>query len=127
MLLAGRLKTDVPVLLKGGYSKRDQAGENPVFIVESVTPFVELRGSGSVAVALELPLGLKLAPDVLADLRHVVTTHVGSAPVEVRWSDGAGVTARLRSRSLGVAVTAAALSDLRAVLGATRVKLVRGS
>ena len=32
---------DVPVLMKGGYSKRDQDAESPTFIVESVTPFAD--------------------------------------------------------------------------------------
>ncbi len=48
-MLADRVQTDVPVLLKGGYSKRDQDAENPTFIVESLTPLAELRterGSG---------------------------------------------------------------------------------
>ncbi|MDQ6827259.1 MAG: DNA polymerase III subunit alpha, partial [Gemmatimonadota bacterium] len=53
-LIGERIRPDVPVLLKGGYSKRDQGGENPTFIVESVTPFTELRATGNVAVALEI-------------------------------------------------------------------------
>src|SRR4029078_6903682 len=56
-LLSDRIKTDVPVLLKGGYSRRDQEGENATFSVESVTPFVELRMTGQVAVALDLTTG----------------------------------------------------------------------
>ena len=46
-MLADRVKTDVPVLLKGSYSRRDQDVENPTFIVESLTPFVELRLNGA--------------------------------------------------------------------------------
>ncbi|MFN2398410.1 MAG: DNA polymerase III subunit alpha [Gemmatimonadaceae bacterium] len=126
-LIGDRVRTDVPVLLKGGYSRRDQAGDNPVFIVESVTPFSELRANGNVAVAFELPAGASISPGVIADLRHIVQTHAGSAPVELRWTDGSGTTARLRSRTLRIAVTHSALSDLRAVFGAARVKLVRGS
>jgi hypothetical protein len=45
-MLADRVKTDVPVLLKGSYSRRDQDVENPTFIVESLTPFVEMRLTG---------------------------------------------------------------------------------
>jgi DNA polymerase-3 subunit alpha len=37
-VLADRVRTDVPILLKGGYSKRDQDAETPTFIVEKVTP-----------------------------------------------------------------------------------------
>mgnify|MGYP006145463459 CR=1 FL=1 len=40
-MLADRIRTDVPVLVKGGYSKRDSDAESPTFIVESVTPFTE--------------------------------------------------------------------------------------
>jgi hypothetical protein len=64
-------------------------------------------------------------PDVFKDVRAVLDAHPGSAPVEVRWKDTAGSTARLRSRSLKVAANGAALTELRALLGPARVKLVR--
>jgi hypothetical protein len=57
----------------------------------------------------------------------MVDAHAGSAPIELRWNDGNGSSARLRSRSLRIAVTNAALHDLRALLGTERVRLVRGS
>lgn len=134
-MLADRVKTDVPVLLKGSYSRRDQDVDNPTFIVESLTPFVELRLTGQVAVAIDLTSrgagnGPGLTPDVIRDVRVVVETHstghTSSPPLEVQWSDGAGSAARLKSRSLRLAASQAALSDLRAVLGADRVRLVRG-
>ncbi len=56
-LLRDRAKPDVPVLLKGSYSKRDQGVEHPTFIIETLTPFAELRAMGNVAVAIELPPG----------------------------------------------------------------------
>ena len=130
-LLSDRIKTDVPVLLKGGYSRRDQGVENPTFIVESVTPFVELRLTGQVAVALDITSGDGLAPEVMHDVRGVIdahtTTHAGAPPLELRWSDGNGTRARLRSRSLRLAASQAALNELRALLGAERVRLVRGN
>jgi DNA polymerase-3 subunit alpha len=126
-LLGDRIKADVPVLLKGGYSKRDQEVDNPTFIVESVTPFVELRATGNVAVSIELAVGAPVSADVLHDVREMVDAHAGSAPIELRWNDGNGTSARLRSRSLRIAVTNAALHDLRALLGTERVRLVRGS
>jgi DNA polymerase-3 subunit alpha len=52
--LSDRIRTDVPLLVKGGYSRRDQAADNPTFIVESVHRFEELRLSGQVSVAIEL-------------------------------------------------------------------------
>jgi DNA polymerase III subunit alpha len=136
-MLADRVKTDVPVLLKGSYSRRDQDVDNPTFIVESLTPFVELRLTGQVAVAIDLTSRASgatdepgLTPDVIRDVRVVVETHstghASSPPLEVQWSDGRGSAARFKSRSLRIAASQAALSDLRAVLGADRVRLVRG-
>jgi DNA polymerase III subunit alpha len=129
-LLGARVKSDIPVVMKGSYSRRDQDVENPTFIVESVTPFVELRLTGQVAVAIDVSSGGHLTPDVMRDVRAVVeahTTHASSPPLEVQWDDGNGVRARLRSRSLKIAASQAALTDLRALLGADRVRLVRGS
>jgi len=126
-LLADRIRPDVPVLLKGGYSKRDQGVENPTFIVESVTPFVELRAMGNVAVSIELTAGASISAEVMHDVKDLIEVHSGSAPLELRWNDGNGSSARLRSRSLRIAVTNTALNDLRALLGEDRVRLVRGS
>ncbi|MDQ2766836.1 MAG: DNA polymerase III subunit alpha [Gemmatimonadota bacterium] len=126
-LLGDRIKPDIPVLFKGGYSKRDQEVDNPTFIVETVTPFTELRATGNVAVSIELAAGAPVAADVMHDVREMVDAHAGSAPIELRWNDGNGASARLRSRSLKIAVTNAALHDLRALLGTERVRLVRGS
>ncbi len=126
-LLADRIRADVPILLKGGYSKRDQDVENPTFIVESVTPFVELRAMGNVAVSIELTAGASISAEVMHDVKDLIEVHSGSAPLELRWNDGNGGSARLRSRSLRIAVTNTALNDLRALLGEDRVRLVRGS
>jgi len=126
-LLGDRIKPDIPVLFKGGYSKRDQEVDNPTFIVESVTPFTELRATGNVAVSIELAAGAPVTADVMHDVREMVDAHAGSAPIELRWNDGKGGSARLRSKSLRIAVTNAALTDLRALLGTERVRLVRGS
>jgi hypothetical protein len=88
--------------------------------------------TGQVAVAIDLSsAGGELSPDVMRDVRAVVdshsTSHASSPPLEVQWSDGSGTRARLRSRSLRIAASQAALSDLRNLLGADRVRLVRGS
>jgi len=141
-MLGDRVKADIPVLLTGSYSRRDQGVENPTFIVESLTPFVEKRLNGSVAVAIDLShrpdangtsegSAGRLTADMMRDIRAVVenhaTSHASSPPLEVQWNDGSGTRARLRSRSLRIAASQAALSDLRALLGADRVHLVRGS
>jgi DNA polymerase-3 subunit alpha len=130
-LLADRIRSDVPVLMKGGYSKRDQDADSPTFIVESVTPFAELRLNGQVSIAIEITTGDGVEAEVMRDVRAVIdahaTPHSGAPPLELRWSDGNGARARLRSRSLRLAATQAALTDLRALLGNERVRLVRGS
>ncbi|HEY5545705.1 MAG TPA: DNA polymerase III subunit alpha [Gemmatimonadaceae bacterium] len=134
--LSPRVLTDVPMLIRGGYPRRDQGVDNPTFIVETVQRFEELRVSGQVAVSIELAPTPRtsddpatasgdLMPDVFRDVRAVFDAHPGSAPVEVRWKDQAGSAARLRSRSLKVAANGAALAELRALLGSERVKLVR--
>jgi len=126
-VLSDRIRTDVPLLLKGGYSRRDQTEENATFIIEGITRFEEVRASGQMAVAIDLVLGAGMPPEVMDDVRAVVEAHHGSTPLELRWSDGNGSRARLRSRSLKLAATGAALTELRALLGAERVRLVRGS
>jgi DNA polymerase-3 subunit alpha len=132
--LNDRIRPDVPVLLEGGFSKRDQAGEQATYIVETVTKLAELRATGRVTVEIDLgavgaagAVSPALAPHVMADVRAVADAHPGAAPLEARWSDGNGTGARWRSRTLAISGSAAALSDLRALLGAERVRLVRGN
>jgi DNA polymerase-3 subunit alpha len=128
--LADRVRPDIPVLLEGGYSKRDQGGENPTFIVEDVTRLAELRTNGRVIVAIDLTPqgpGLPLTPHVMTDVRAIADASPGSAPLEVRWSDGSDPLVRFRSSSAAVSATPSTLNDLRALLGAERVRLVRAS
>jgi DNA polymerase-3 subunit alpha len=130
-VLGPRVRTDLPMLIKGGYSRRDQAGDNPTFIVESITPMAELRLTGQVAIALDLRTPAQLPPDIFADVRAVVaahaTTHASAPALELQWSDGSGTRARLRSRTLRIPASQTVLNDLRALLGDERVRLVRGS
>ena len=85
------------------------------------------RGGGSALRQVNHILAAPLPADVLRDVRAIVESHAGSAPIEVRWRDHNGANARFRSRSLKIAVTNAALNELRALLGDERVRLVRGS
>jgi DNA polymerase III subunit alpha len=140
-VLSDRIRTDVPLLVRGGYSRRDQGTDNPTFIIESVQRFEELRIAGQVTVAIDLsgignreagidePNGgaASVTPDVMHDVRAVAEAHPGAAPLEIRWNDGNGTQARLRSRSIKLSATNAALTELRALLGQGRVRLVRGS
>jgi DNA polymerase-3 subunit alpha len=126
-VLGDQVKTDVPVLVEGGYSKRDQGAESPTFIVEKITRLAEKRVNGQLAVAIELDQGAQLSPSVMHDVRAACAAYPGTAPIEVRWQDRrAGQAARFRSRSLTVAASNAALSELRALLGEERVRIVRG-
>ncbi len=125
-----QVRTDIPVLLKGGYSKRDRDADSPTFIIESVTKFTDLAFSGQVGVAITLGDGKDVNAEVLRDVRAVVETHSTGSTVapalEVRWrGENGGGDARLRSRSLRLPASHAALTELRALLGPDRVHLVR--
>jgi DNA polymerase III subunit alpha len=122
-----RVQADVPVLLKGGYSKRDQGTDAATFIVESVTRLAELRTQGQLSVSLDLGEDISLPTLVMNDVRAVVDAHPGSAPLEVCWNGTDGSRARLRSASLKLSPASAALLELRALLGPERVHLVRGN
>jgi DNA polymerase-3 subunit alpha len=141
-VLSDRIRSDVPLLVRGGYSRRDQGTDNPTFIIESVQRFEELRIAGQVTVAIELSgsgtreagsgtdgggASIGITPDIMQDVRAVAEAHPGAAPLEIRWNDGNGTQARLRSRSIKLSATNAALTELRALLGQERVRLVRGS
>ncbi len=126
-VISDRLRTDIPVLLKGGYGRRDQENEKPTFFVDEVVPLAERRTNGAVIVSLQLESRANLTPDVMADIRAVAEGHPGTAPLEVSWSDGRGRSSRFRSRTLTMAADGAALTELRALLGHERVRLVRGN
>jgi DNA polymerase-3 subunit alpha len=122
-----RVHADVPVLIKGGYSKRDQDAESATFIVESITRLAELRTQGQLSVSLDLGEDAPLPAMVMRDVRAVIDAHPGSAPLEVCWNGTDGSRARLRSASLKLSPASAALLELRALLGTERVHLVRGN
>ena len=122
-----RVQVDVPVQLKGGYSKRDQGVESATFIVESVTRLAELRTQGQISVSLDLSESVSLPAFVMRDVRAVIDAHPGAAPLEVCWNGADGSRARLRSASLKLSPASAALLELRALLGPEHVHLVRGN
>ncbi|HMI54560.1 MAG TPA: DNA polymerase III subunit alpha, partial [Gemmatimonadaceae bacterium] len=55
--LNDQIRTDVPLLLRGAYSRRDEGADNPAFIVESATKLAEMRTGGQVTVAIDLAKG----------------------------------------------------------------------
>ena len=93
-----------------------------------MTRFADMTFSGQIGVSISLGGSKDVTADVLRDVRAVIETHSTAstaAPVlEVRWRDGNGGT-KLRSRSLRLPASHAALTELRALLGSDRVHLVR--
>jgi DNA polymerase-3 subunit alpha len=125
--LSDQVKTDIPILMKGGYSRRDQDADNPSFVVESVTKLAELRANGQVMISIELRKDPSRMPATMQELRSIVEAYPGTVPLEVEYSDGNGLRATLRSRSLTLAVNSTALGELRSLLGNDSVRLQRGS
>ena len=125
--LADQVKTDIPILLKGGYARRDQDADNPSFVAESVTQLAELRGNGQVMISITLRKDPARVPAMMSELRSIVEAYPGAVPLEVNYSDGNGLRATLRSRSLTLAVNNTVLSELRSLLGDDSVRLQRGS
>ncbi|MEO8193753.1 MAG: DNA polymerase III subunit alpha [Gemmatimonadales bacterium] len=125
--LADQVKTDIPILMRGGYARRDQDADNPSFVVESVTKLADLRANGQVMIAIELRKDQSLGPSIIQDLRSIVEAYPGAVPLEVQYSDANGLRSTLRSRTLTLAVNGTALSELRSLLGNDAVRLQRGS
>jgi DNA polymerase-3 subunit alpha len=125
--LSDHVKTDIPILLRGGYARRDQDADNPSFVAESVTQLAELRGNGQVMISITLKKDPSRVPTTMAELRTIVEAYPGTVPLEVNYSDGNGLRATLRSRSLTLAVNNTVLSELRSLLGTDSVRLQRGS
>ncbi|HVF38322.1 MAG TPA: DNA polymerase III subunit alpha [Gemmatimonadaceae bacterium] len=126
-VLCDHVRTDIPVLLRGGYARRDQDADNPSFVVESVTRLAELRANGQVMIAIDLQKDPSRSPELMRDIRSIVESYPGTVPLELQYSDGNGLRARLRSRSLTLAVNTTALGELRSLLGNDAVRLQRGS
>jgi len=127
--------------LSGGYSGRDRDEEQAPFIVEVAQPLDELKTAGAIGVALRWS-PLTPPPGASRAVAALCAAHPGPAPVLVEWSDGdgphpltpplrnaergtGGEVARLRSRSLRVAVDDELLGALRDLLGPEHVHLVR--
>jgi len=122
----GTVETDAVVLLRGKVSDRDRdEGDPPVFL-DSAEPLGQVRGSGRLAVRIDLGGHESLADDTFASARAVADAHPGAAPVEVvlTESNGSG-TPRLRSRSLRVSPDRETIRALEGVFGKGRVGLAK--
>ncbi|HET7632708.1 MAG TPA: DNA polymerase III subunit alpha [Gemmatimonadaceae bacterium] len=126
--LGSRVRTDEPVLIEGGYSRRDHEADNATLILAKLKPLSEVRVDGQVALAIELTPEELTNADIVRDIRSIVeahsTSHAASQPLVVQWREGSEVQT-FRSRSLRVQVTHAALTELQAMLGRDRVRPVR--
>ena len=125
--LSDQVKTDIPILLKGGYARRDQDADNPSWVAESVTKLSDLRANGQVMISIFLRKDPARVPAMIKELKSIVDSYPGTVPLEVDYSDGNGLRATLRSRTLTLAVNNTVLNELRSLLGEDSVRLQRGS
>src|SRR5205807_8039766 len=120
------IHADDALLLSGGHSARDRDEEQAPFIVDAARPLDELKDSGAIGIALSWPSADPPPPDVARAVAALCASHPGPAPVLLEYG-GNGTQARLRSRSLRVAVADDLLAALRELLGAERVQLVKAT
>ncbi|MYA42914.1 MAG: DNA polymerase III subunit alpha [Gemmatimonadetes bacterium] len=122
----GTVETDAVVLLRGKVSDRDRdEGDPPVFL-DAAEPLGQVRGSGRLAVRIDLGGHESLADDTFASARAVADAHPGAAPVEVVLTDSNGSGApRLRSRSLRVSPDRDTIRALEGLFGKGRVGLAK--
>jgi len=131
------IRPDAALLLSGGYSGRDRDEEQAPFIVEVAQPLDDLKTAGAIGVALRWSPLAPPPPGASRAVAALCAAHPGPAPVLVEWWEeenghggvpglAPGVSAaRLRSRSLRVAVDDELLGALRDLLGPEHVHLVR--
>jgi DNA polymerase-3 subunit alpha len=123
--LSGVIVPDAALLLTGSYSTRDRGEERAPFVVEDAQPLAGLKPSGAVGVELTWEPGQGPDQQSARAVAALCAAHPGAAPVLVQWSDGNGLTARLRAQRLRVELDEGLLEGLRQVLGPDRVRLVR--
>ncbi|HKI94046.1 MAG TPA: DNA polymerase III subunit alpha [Gemmatimonadales bacterium] len=123
--LSRTITPDAALLLVGGYSARDRGEDRAPFIVQDAVPLPELRAQGVVGLEVRWSAGNGFDRESARTLTALCAAHPGPAPFFVEWHDGNGTTARLRSRSVRVALDDELLEALRDLVGADRVRLVK--
>src|SRR5207245_10860850 len=108
------------------HSARDRYQDQSPFIVRAARPVDELKDCGAIGIGLSWPSADPPPPDVARAVAPLCASHPGPAPVLLEYG-GNGTQARLRSRSLRVAVADDLLAALRELLGAERVQLVKAT
>ena len=119
------LQQDAVVLLRGTVSNRERDEDDPPIFLDVAEPLASVGEAGRVAVSIEVPTGGTLSKEACGRARTLLSSHPGSAPVEVRLTNGSDSNPRLRSKTLKVSPDVEAISGLREIFGEERVRLVR--
>jgi DNA polymerase III subunit alpha len=122
------LVQDAAVLVRGQVSGRDRDEDDPPIFLDEALPLGMIRSAGSVGVELRLSRGE--TAERIGEATVALRGNPGDAPLFVLLdaNGGDGPTARggrFRSRSLKVAPTAELMTELKALFGPDRVRLVR--
>lgn len=123
--LSSVIVSDAVLVLTGGYSPRDRGEDRAPFIVDEAMPLSEIRGRGQVALSFRWRAGHGPDSETARRIASLCTTHPGPAPVLVEWNDGNGTQATLRARKLRVDLEEQFLDELRGLVGADCVNLVK--
>ena len=125
---ASVLVPDAAVLIRGTVSERDE--ESPPIFLEDALPLAEVSAGGLLALEVSLAPEPNVEEAITA-ASGLLRANRGAAPLLVRWRrtktdrNGGDEEIVLRSRTLTVTPTPALLSELRALFGEDRVRLVR--
>lgn len=123
------LVQDAAVLIRGTVAERDE--DSPPIFLDGAERLADLGAGGALAVEVSLAPEPS-AEEAITAAAGLLRANRGAAPVLVRWRraraeerNGGDEEIVLRSRSLAVAPTPSLLSELRALFGDERVRLVR--
>jgi DNA polymerase III subunit alpha len=121
------LQPDAVILLRGKVSDRERDEEDPPVFLDGVHLLEEVSRSGRLAVAIDLEPGEIPDRTVFEEVRRVAAAAPGRAPLEVVVgpNGSGGDPARLRSRSLRVDPRPELFRELRGLLGAGRIRMIR--
>jgi DNA polymerase-3 subunit alpha len=110
------MKTDLPVLVKGRRSKRDE--EIARMVVEEILPMDDLYKEGQ--IALRLQLSGNVGEETLNTLKTVLSEHPGNCPVLIAVKEN-GTNSIVQCGSIGVLPSQGLISSVQAVLNETDV------
>jgi DNA polymerase-3 subunit alpha len=116
-----------PVMLRGSVSGRERDEGDPPIFLDEIVPLDDVYVSGRLAVCLELSDSAEVDAAGLDAAIKIVRAHPGTAAIHVLLENGCEEPSRLRSRALSVTPRPQVLAELRSVLGAARVHLVRAT